>query len=89
MEVVTADAGARGARRHDVDVVISEIDDVAGDSVWPPALFGESSRNRLAVTINGARVMLFEIHPHYPALSDPSPDSLIAAIRGAVGGWKT
>jgi hypothetical protein len=67
--------------------VISEIDATASDSRWPPALFADSARNRLAITIDGARVMLFEIHPHYPALSDPSPDALIAAIRSAIGGW--
>jgi hypothetical protein len=70
-----------------VDVVIAELSRDASDVSWPRVLFDSPPRNRLAITIEGERVLLFEILPHQ-TLDDRRSDALVDAIRATVGGWR-
>lgn len=81
-------ADAAGRRAAGVDVVITVPADATARALLPPSVDGDPERSVLAVTIAGTRVMLFEIHPRPPALENPSPDALVAAIRSAVAEWR-
>ena len=76
------------AGEGEVDVVIRASAGAGDPFRWPPPAFADSPRNVLAITIAGSQVTLCEIHPHYPAMRDPSPEAVVAAIRGAVARWR-
>jgi hypothetical protein len=91
MEIVEPSAPAEpgplaGGSR--ADVVITQLSRDASGVSWPRMLFDSPPRNRLAITIEGEHVLLFEILPHQ-ALDDPRSDALIDAIRATVGAWRT
>jgi hypothetical protein len=71
-----------------VDVVITQQSKPVPGSAWSDALFSTPQENRLAITIEGERVILFQILPQQPPLYDPEPQALVDVIRSTVAAWR-
>jgi hypothetical protein len=75
--------GERRAPADACDVLITRARASGVAEVVLPALILSPMPEMLVVTIDGAEVMMFEFRLRQ-RLIDPSPDSLIAAIRGEI-----